>query len=219
MKEEIKEQPNTATPQVENKNGTCCCGENNNHGACKHHHHHEKHHEQHEKVEQDSASLEAANTKIAELTAKLATTDKEKQELIDKVKLGQAELINYRRRKEEETNNMLKFANQDLILEILPIVDNFERAIKEDDNDLTDELSKFLAGFKIMYASLNDVLKKYGVEEINRVGEIFNPSEEQALLTDSLPDHADEEVLEVLLKGYKLKGRVIRPASVKINQI
>lgn len=219
MKEEIKEQQNAATPQVENKNGTCCCGENNNHGACKHHHHHEKHHEQHEKVEQDSASLEAANTKIAELTAKLATTDKEKQELIDKVKLGQAELINYRRRKEEETNNMLKFANQDLILEILPIVDNFERAIKEDDNDLTDELSKFLAGFKIMYASLNDVLKKYGVEEINRVGEIFNPSEEQALLTDSLPDHADEEVLEVLLKGYKLKGRVIRPASVKINQI
>ena len=219
MKEEIKEQQNAATPQVENKNETCCCGENNNHGACKHHHHHEKHHEQHEKVQQDSASLEAANTKIAELTAKLATTDKEKQELLDKVKLCQAELINYRRRKEEETNNMLKFANQDLILEILPIVDNFERAIKEDDNNLTDELSKFLAGFKIMYASLNDVLKKYGVEEINRVGEIFNPSEEQALLTDSLPDHADEEVLEVLLKGYKLKGRVIRPASVKINQI
>ncbi len=219
MKEEIKEQQNAATPQVENKNETCCCGENNNHGACKHHHHHEKHHEQHEKVEQDSKALEAANTKIAELTAKLATTDKEKQELLDKVKLCQAELINYRRRKEEETNNMLKFANQDLILEILPIVDNFERAIKEDDNNLTDELSKFLAGFKIMYASLNDVLKKYGVEEINRVGEIFNPSEEQALLTDSLPDHADEEVLEVLLKGYKLKGRVIRPASVKINQI
>lgn len=219
MKEEIKEEQNAATPQVENKNETCCCGENNNHGACKHHHHHEKHHEQHEKVEQDSKALEAANTKIAELTAKLATTDKEKQELLDKVKLCQAELINYRRRKEEETNNMLKFANQDLILEILPIVDNFERAIKEDDNNLTDELSKFLAGFKIMYASLNDALKKYGVEEINRVGEIFNPSEEQALLTDSLPDHADEEVLEVLLKGYKLKGRVIRPASVKINQI
>ena len=80
MKEEIKEQQNAATPQVENKNETCCCGENNNHGACKHHHHHEKHHEQHEKVEQDSKALEAANTKIAELTAKLATTDKEKQE-------------------------------------------------------------------------------------------------------------------------------------------
>ena len=219
MKEEAKEQQSTITSQVENKNETCCCGGNNNHGACKHHHSHEKHHEEHGKTERDSASLKAANAKITELTASLAASDKEKQELIDKVKLGQAELINYRRRKEEETNNMLKFANQDLILEILPIVDNFERAIREDDNDLTDELSKFLAGFKIMYASLNDVLKKYGVEEINRVGEIFNPSEEQALLTDSLPDHADEEVLEVLLKGYKLKGRVIRPASVKINQI
>ena len=69
-----------------------------------------------------------------------------------------------------------------------------------------------------MYDELSNILVKYGVEEINRVGQIFDPKEEQALLTDSLPDHEDEEVLEVLLKGYKLKDRVIRPASVKINQ-
>ena len=59
----------------------------------------------------------------------------------------------------------------------------------------------------------------FGVEEISRIGEIFDPSQEQALLTDSLEDHQEDEVLEVLLKGYKLKDRVIRPASVKINQI
>ena len=86
------------------------------------------------------------------------------------------------------------------------------------DNDLTDELSKFLAGFKMMYGTLVDVLRKYGVEEINRAGQIFDPKEEQALLTDCVADKEDEEVLEVLLKGYKLKGRVIRPASVKVNQ-
>ena len=114
---------------------------------------------------------------------------------------------------------MLKFANQNLSMEILRILDNFERAIKLDDNDLTDELSKFLTGFKIMYASLNGVLQKFGVEEISRVGEIFDPTQEQALITDSLADHQDEEVLEVLQKGYKLKDRVIRPASVKINQL
>ena len=70
-----------------------------------------------------------------------------------------------------------------------------------------------------MYASLNGVLQKFGVEEISRVGEIFDPTQEQALITDSLADHQDEEVLEVLQKGYKLKDRVIRPASVKINQL
>ena len=62
------------------------------------------------------------------------------------------------------------------------------------------------------------MLKKFGVEEINRVGEIFDPNQEQALLTDTIEDMEDEAVIEVLLKGYKLKDRVIRPASVKINQ-
>lgn len=154
-----------------------------------------------------------------EVNNMITTLQKEKEELIEKVKLAQAELINYRRRKDEETKDLLKYANKDLILELISVVDNFERAIKLDDNDLTDELSKFLAGFKIMYATLTDILKKYGVEEINRVGEIFDPALEQALLTDTVEDKQDEEVLEVLLKGYKLKDRVIRPASVKINQL
>lgn len=152
--------------------------------------------------------------KLKEAIKKLET---ENQELLDKIKLSQAELVNYRKRKDEETTNILKFANQDMILELLPIVDNFERAIKLDDNDLTDELSKFLDGFKMMYAMLTDVLKKFGVEEINRVGEPFDPTQEESLMTDTVEDMDDDVVIEVLLKGYKLKDRVIRPASVKIN--
>ena len=87
-----------------------------------------------------------------------------------------------------------------------------------DDNDLTDELSKFLAGFKMMYASLMEVLKKFGVEEISRQGEIFDANLEEALITDNLDEYEEDAVTEVLLKGYKLNGRVIRPASVKINK-
>lgn len=102
---------------------------------------------------------------------------------------------------------------------MLPILDNFERAIKQDDNNLTDQLSKFLSGFKLMFADLNNVLVKYGVTEINRIGEEFDPNLEQALLTDSDKERKDEEVLDVLLKGYKLKDRVIRPATVKINKL
>ena len=139
------------------------------------------------------------------------------QSLIDKVKFTQAELVNYRKRKDEETANMLKFANQDLLTELINVVDNFERAIKLDDNDLTDELSKFLDGFKMIYANLMEILKKFGVEEINRVGEVFDPSQEQALMTDCVDEMDDDVVIEVLLKGYKLNGRVIRPASVKVN--
>ena len=156
--------------------------------------------------------------KTQELKTELTRLQEENKALFTKVQLAQADLINYRKRKDEETANALKYANQDLILEILPIVDNFERAIKLDDNDLTDELSKFLDGFKMMYASLTEILKKFGVEEISRVSEKFDPTQEQALLTENILDMEDETVIEVLLKGYKYKGRVIRPASVKINQ-
>lgn len=143
---------------------------------------------------------------------------KENLDALEKVKYAQAELINYRKRKDEEVSNYKKFCNQDLIMELIPIVDNFERAIKLDDNDLTDELSKFLDGFKMMYANLSEVLKKFGVEEINNVGKPFNSNEEEALMTDNIPDMEDDIVSEVLLKGYKLNGRVIRPASVKVNK-
>ena len=158
------------------------------------------------------------NNKEVELTNEVNRLTEENKSLVEKVKLAQAELINYRKRKDEETANLLKYANQDLILEIIQVVDNFERAIKLDDNNLTEDISKFLAGFKMMYASLKETLTWFGVEEINRVGQIFDPSQEQALLTDCVEDKEDEVVLEVLLKGYKLKDRVIRPASVKINQ-
>ena len=70
----------------------------------------------------------------------------------------------------------------------------------------------------MIYANLKSILSKFEVEEINRVGEVFDPTMEQALLTDSVADKDNEVVLDVLQKGYKLKDRVIRPASVKINQ-
>ena len=161
-----------------------------------------------------NSKLKEEQEKLLEQISKL---QEENQALLEKVKLAQAEVVNYRKRKDEETQNMLKFANQDLIIELINVADNFERAIKLDDNDLTDELSKFLDGFKMMYANLMEILKKFGVEEINRVGEVFDPNLEQALMTDSIEEMDDDVVTEVLLKGYKLNGRVIRPASVKVN--
>ena len=161
-----------------------------------------------------NSKLKEEQEKLLEQISKL---QEENQALLEKVKLAQAEVVNYRKRKDEETQNMLKFANQDLITELINVADNFERAIKLDDNDLTDELSKFLDGFKMMYANLMEILKKFGVEEINRVGEVFDPNLEQALMTDSIEEMDDDVVTEVLLKGYKLNGRVIRPASVKVN--
>ena len=157
------------------------------------------------------------NNAMLKLEKEIETLHEEKKALEEKVMLAQAEQINYRKRKDEEVANTLKFANQGIITELLPIVDNFERALKKEDSQ-SEELKKFLSGFELMYNNLKEILTHYGVEEINRTGQVFDPKEEQALLTESREDLDDEVVIEVLQKGYKLKERVIRPASVKINQ-
>ena len=159
------------------------------------------------------------NNEMLKLEKEINSLTEENKALVEKVKISQAELVNYRRRKDEETASILKYANQDIITELVPIVDNFERALSKDESKLSEEVIKYFTGFKLMYANLQELLKKYGVEEINRVGQVFDPNQEQALLTDSNPEYEDEVVTEVLLKEYKLKDRVIRPASVKINQL
>jgi molecular chaperone GrpE len=171
--------------------------------------------EETKELEQDTK----LNNEMLKLEEEIQKLHEEKHQLEEKVKLAQAELVNYRKRKDEEVSSMLKYANEDLIKELIGVVDNFERAISLDDNDLTDDLSKFLSGFKIMYGTLTTILRNFGVEEISRVGEEFDPNLEEALLTDKVEGHKNEEVLEVLLKGYKLKDKVIRPASVKVNMI
>ena len=198
-KEEVKEEVKEEIKQEE-KHEDCKCKENDK--KCCH---------EHKKHSHD-------NNKLKEKEAEIEKLKKELEESVKKVQYAQAELVNYRKRKDDEVASYKKYCNQDLITELIPIVDNFERAISLDDNNLTDELSKFLHGFKMMYASLTEVLRKFGVEEISRAGEVFDSNLEEALMTDNIDSVDDDIVTEVLLKGYKLKDRVIRPASVKINK-
>ena len=157
------------------------------------------------------------NNEMLKLEEEINNLIKENKVLDEKVKIAQADLINYRKRKDEEIASTLKYANQDIIKELINVLDNFERALKN--TDVSDEVRSYLSGIQMIYDNFKAILNNYGVSEINRVGEIFDPNLEQALLTECVLDKKDEEVLEVLLKGYKLKDRVIRPASVKINQL
>lgn len=170
--------------------------------------------EETKELEQDTK----LNNEMLKLEEEITTLTEENKKLTEQVKLAQAELINYRRRKDEETNVILKYSNQGIITDLLPILDSFERAVTSNQNNQSEEVKKYLVGFKMMYQNLQECLKKFGVEEINCVGEVFDPNKEQALMTESREDLEDDVIIEVLQKGYKLKDRVIRPASVKINQ-
>ncbi len=143
---------------------------------------------------------------------------KEKEELNDKLLRSVAELQNYKKRKDEEFNKMIKYAHEDILLEIIPIIDNFERAIKLDDTNLNDELSKFLDGFKMIYSNMFNILKEYEVNEIDSLGKPFDPNYHEAVMTDSIEDKEDNIILEVLQKGYMYKDKVIRHSLVKVNK-
>lgn len=181
-------------------------------------HKEEKHQtKEHKKCCKDE--MKSAKKELEEALKTIEHLTKEADEAKSKMMMAQAEMVNFRKRKEEETSNMLKYANQDLILEVIGVLDNFERALNLDDNNLNDELSKFLVGFKMIYASLKEILIKFGVEEIDALDKDFDPMIHQALLVDQDPEKPNNIVLDVLLKGYKLKDRVIRPASVKVNKL
>lgn len=140
------------------------------------------------------------------------------KELEDALLLARADNINYRKRKDEEVSKKLEFANEDIIKDILPIVDNFERAIDLDDTNLDDELSKFLSGFKMIYCHLVDVLEKFDVKAVDKVGEEFDSNVHQGVLTEKVEGMDSGMVAEILQKGYILKGKVIRPAMVKVSE-
>ena len=140
------------------------------------------------------------------------------KESSEKVLRLAAEMQNYKKRNETEKSNMLKYANEDLAKSLLPILDNFERAIRLDDNDLSDEVSKFLSGFKMIYGSFVNVLNNIEVKEIECDGLEFDPVYLQAVLTEKDETKPSGVILEVLQKGYMYKDKVIRPAMVKVNE-
>lgn len=177
-------------------------------------------------VQKKNKEIQELNAKIVDITGKL----EEKEEIISNLNKAideaknntlraQAELVNYRKRKDAEVSDLLKYANADFAKELIVIVDNFERAIKMSLESNSEELKKYMEGYNLTYTNLISILNKFGIREINRLGEKFDPNLEQALLTDHDESKDDDVVTEVLLKGYMLKDRVIRPASVKVNNL
>lgn len=139
-------------------------------------------------------------------------------ELEEKFMRLQAEYLNYKTRTQSEISKMLKYEGEDFIKQILSIKDNLERAVMMDDNDLSDEVSKFLSGFKMILGTLNNILETFEVKEVECLGAEFDPTVADAVLTEHNPDKPENVVLEVLTKGYKYKDKLIRPAMVKVNK-
>lgn len=170
-----------------------------------------------EKVDkkQEKKNKKEEKNKYKEEIEKLKLENKKKEE---EVLVAKADLINYRKRKDEEITRLLKFCNEDLIKQILPILDNFERAIKLDDDNLNDEVSKFLEGFKMIYCNMQNVMGNFEVKAIDGANKPFDPVYHNAIMVEQREGVEPGMVLEVLQKGYIYKDKVIRPAMVKVSE-
>ena len=135
----------------------------------------------------------------------------ERDSLLDRLARAQAEFENARRRAAKEQQDFRDFAMADAIKSLLPVVDNFERALqsKSDAGDLR-------AGVELIYKQLRDVLAKLGVQPILAKGQQFDPHIHEAIEMVETPDASDHEVLEEWQRGYKYKDRLLRPAMVKV---
>ena len=140
------------------------------------------------------------------------------KELENSLLRSQADLLNYRKRKDEETNRIIKYAEEDILKGFLPILDNFERAISMDDNNFGDETSKFLEGFRIVYNQTRELLNRFEVVEIDCLGKEFDPAIEQAISTEKNKEKPSGTVLKIYQKGYMYKDKVLRHAMVIVNE-
>ncbi len=140
------------------------------------------------------------------------------QDLQNKLLYNQAEFANFKKRREEETRNMLKYQNFDMASELITVVDSLERALMVDENKLSDDVKKYLSGFKIMYNNLVNILNKFEIKEIDCLNKEFDHNFEQALMMEHRDGVEPGIVIEVLQKGYMLKDKLLRAALVKVSE-
>ena len=183
----------------------CCCEEHD--CCCSHEEKHDKKLDRKQKKEEKNKYKEEI-VKLKEINKKL------EQDVL----VAKADLVNYRKRKDEEVVRMLKFCNEDLIKQLLSVLDNFERAIKLDDNNLDDEVSKFLEGFKMIYCNMQNIMSSFEVKSIDGANKPFDPVYHNAIMMEKVEGLESGMVVEVLQKGYIYKDKVIRPAMVKVSE-
>ncbi len=149
--------------------------------------------------------------RLAELEARLAELEGEKAELQDRLLRRQAEVENFRRRADRERSEFLQYAGMEIARDILPILDDFERALKAPGSDVN-----YRKGIELIYQRLMDSLKKIGLEPIDAPGKVFDPNLHQAVERVQTTDVEDQTILEEYQRGYNFKGKLLRPSMVRV---
>jgi len=168
--------------------------------------------EQNENVESQEAEKsveETSEDKIKKLEAEL-------QEWKNSYTRKLAEFQNFTKRKENEVAEMRKYASEEIVVKLLDNIDNLERAV--DASKESQNFDSLIEGVNMILNNLKNLLTEEGVEEIEAAGKEYDPYEHKAMITENKEELDDNVVVQVFQKGYKMKGKVVRPAMVTVNK-
>jgi molecular chaperone GrpE len=153
---------------------------------------------------------------IEELKKRLEEKEKEVREHHDRLLRVAADFDNYKKRAGREKEEWVKFANEDLIKSILPFIDNLERAVNH--SEKTKDIRSLIEGIKLTVQQLLQALNKFGVSPIESLGKSFDPTLHEAMMVVETDQHEPNQVMEEFQKGYLLKDRLLRPATVSVSK-
>ena len=148
------------------------------------------------------------------LTERLTQKEAEAAEYLDTLRRVQADTENFRKRMLKEQEQIIQYASQTVIRELLPVVDNLERALAATDADA----EKLRGGVELIHTQIQELLARECVEVIDPLGAEFDPQKHEAVMQVESDELESNAVAEVLQKGYELKGRLLRPAMVKVTK-
>ncbi len=167
-----------------------------------------------EKPQTEEEIAEEIADEIREVMGESLGQSKEDQELNAKYLRLAADFQNYKKRVEKEKSDIYAYANEKIAVELLNVIDNFERALEH----APDGSESYAEGMGKIFKQLNGVLEKSGIKEIQSAGEPFDPNFHHAVMTESTSEFESGAVTAVLQKGYTLNGKVIRAAMVKVAE-
>ena len=169
-----------------------------------------------EPAKEDGADKADEEAKKAEEAAKKAEEEAEEEAAQESERYMRllAEFQNYKRRAAKEKADTLQYANEKIVADILPVLDNFERALSTE----TDDIEGYAKGMELIFGQLCKALENAGLEEIKALDEDFDPNVHNAVMTDNIDEKDDGKITKVLQKGYKLRDKVVRPSMVAVNK-
>lgn len=166
-----------------------------------------------EEAPEEAAAVDAAmQEEIEALKGQVDGLNKDLQEKKDRLLRLQADFDNFRRRSAKEREEISAVVTQNFCKDMLPLLDNFERAMAAE----TKDVEAFQKGVEMIFTQFQEILKKNGLEHIEAIGQKFDPNFHQAVMRVEDPDKEDDTVAQELQKGYMVKGRVIRPSMVQV---